>query len=154
VGRLDSRYLGIDRDAAGDTPSYDPSMAAIDGPFSTALAAYLKGDLKFSIDRTYETLTGRVHPWKYPEGRYADVSERLRSAMTKNRSLRVFVASGTLDLATPYFAADYTLRHLMLDSTLRGNVHVRYYDAGHMMYIHAPSRRKLRDDVAAFYSLR
>lgn len=153
VGRLDSRYTGVDRDAAGSGYEYDPSMAAIDGPFSAALKHYVRKDLRYESDLPYETLTGRVHPWSYKshQNRYVDVGETLRKAMSVNRNLKVLVCSGYTDLATPYFAADYTVHHLMLDPALKGHVRVRYYDAGHMMYIHTPSRKKLKADVAEFY---
>ncbi|MHC4952826.1 MAG: S10 family peptidase [Planctomycetota bacterium] len=150
VGRLDSRFLGIDRDAGGSRYSYDPSMAAINGPFSAAFKHYVRTELKFECGRLYQTLGG-VGRWKYPEGRFVNVADRLRSAMTKNRHLRVLLCSGYYDLATPYFAADYTMRHLGLDKSLQGNIRTRYYDAGHMMYIHEPSRKKLGQDITEFY---
>jgi len=150
VGRLDSRLLGIDRDDAGSRYEYDPSMVAVSGPFSSAFQQYIRDELKFETERPYNTLGG-VGRWKYPEGRYPNVTARLRSAMTKNRHLRVLVASGYYDLATPYFAADYTIRHLGLEPELRGNIRMRYYDAGHMMYTHKRSREKLTKDVIEFY---
>ena len=151
VGRLDSRVLGIDRDSGGSRYEYDPSMSAISGPFSAAFNTYVRDELKFESDREYRTLGG-VGRWKYPEGRYANVADRLRSAMTKNRNLRVLVCAGYYDLATPYYAAQYTIRHLGLDASLRGNIWMRYYEAGHMMYTHKPSREKLARDVADFYT--
>ncbi len=150
VGRLDSRIKGIDRDAGGSRYEYDPSMAAIDGPYSAAFKDYVRTVLKYESDIQYRTLGG-VGRWKYPEGRYVNVAETLRSAMSKNRHLKVLVTSGYFDLATPYFATDYTVRHLGLDESLRANITVRYYEAGHMMYIHAPSRTKMKSDVAAFF---
>ena len=150
VGRLDSRIKGIDRDSGGDRYEFDPSMAAIDGPYSAAFKDYVRTELRYENDIQYRTLGGVGH-WKYPEGRYVNVAETLRRAMSKNRHLKVMIASGYYDLATPYFAADYTVSHLGLDKTLQGNIAVRYYEAGHMMYIHAPSRTKLKRDVAAFY---
>ena len=72
--------------------------------------------------------------------------------MTRNPHLRVLLTSGYYDLATPYFAADYTIRRLGLDPSLQGNIRTRYYDAGHMMYTHTPSRKKLAADVTEFYA--
>ncbi|MEE8104629.1 MAG: peptidase S10 [Planctomycetota bacterium] len=154
VGRLDSRFLGRDRDHTGGNYEYDPAMAAIRGPFSAALESYIRGELKYECDRTYEIMTGKVHPWSFKshENRYVNVSENLRRAMVKNRHLKVLVTSGYFDLATPYFAADYTLSHLGLPAALRKNISVRYYEAGHMMYIHTASRQKMRKDVAGFYA--
>ena len=152
VGRLDSRFLGVDRDSAGDSYEYDASMAAIDGPFSAAMKDYVRTELKFESDLVYETLSGRVGRWRYPEGRYPDVTESLRRAMTRNPHLKVLVCSGLYDLATPYFAADYTVNHLGLPPQLRRHLRVRTYEAGHMMYIHAPSRRAFTADAASFYA--
>jgi len=104
VGRLDGRFTGIDEDAAGARPDYDPSLAAIVGPFTATFNDYVRGDLKFDSDLFYEFLTPRVRPWSYVpyENRYVNVAETLRSAMTENPFLRVFVAKGYYDLATPF----------------------------------------------------
>jgi carboxypeptidase C (cathepsin A) len=152
VGRIDGRFTGIDLDAAGERPEYDPSIAAIVGPYTATLNDYVRGDLKFDSDLPYEVLTGRVEPWSYKpyENRYIDVGETLRSAMTQNPSLRVFVARGYYDLATPFFAADYTLQHLGLDPSLRDHISGAYYESGHMVYAHLPSLAKLKQDTAQF----
>jgi carboxypeptidase C (cathepsin A) len=153
VGRLDSRYTGIDRRGTSDRPDYDASYAAIQGPFTAALNHYMRAELGYSNDLPYEILTGRVHPWSYASesNRYADVGGTLRSAMSKNRALRVLVACGYYDLATPYFAADYTVRHLGLDPELRRNITIAYYRSGHMMYIRHADLAKLKEDAAALF---
>jgi carboxypeptidase C (cathepsin A) len=152
VGRLDGRFTGMDADSAGARPDYDPSMAAIIGPYTGVLNEYVRGDLKFESDLPYEILTGRVQPWSFApyENRYVNVAETLRSAMTQNPFLRVFVAKGYYDLATPFFAAEYTFDHLGLDASLRGHLSGAYYEAGHMMYVHPPSLAKLKQDIAKF----
>jgi carboxypeptidase C (cathepsin A) len=152
IGRIDARFTGIDRDAAGERPEFDPSIAAIIGPYSGMLNDYVRNDLKFDSDLPYEVLTGRVRPWNYApyENRYVNVAETLRGAMTQNPFLHVFVAKGYYDLATPFFAADYTFDHLSLDPTLRGHLSGAYYEAGHMMYVHPPSLAKLKADIAQF----
>ena len=152
IGRIDARFTGIDRDAAGERPEFDPSIAAIIGPYSGMLNDYVRNDLKFDSDLPYEVLTGRVRPWNYApyENRYVNVAETLRGAMTQNPFLHVFVAKGYYDLATPFFAADYTFDHLGLDPTLRGHLSGAYYEAGHMMYVHPPSLAKLKADIALF----
>ncbi|MGE3854453.1 MAG: S10 family peptidase [Planctomycetota bacterium] len=152
VGRLDSRFTGIDRDNAGDGPEYDPSMAAIMGPYSTAFNSYVRDELGFRSDLPYEILTGRVHPWSYRryENRYVNVAPRLRNAIVQNPALKVFVANGYYDLATPYFATHYTFSHLGLPASLRGNITMRHYEAGHMMYIREADLAGLHNDVAAF----
>ncbi len=154
VGRLDSRFVGRDRDAAGAQAEYDPSYAAIQGPFTAALNHYLRGELNYESDLVYEILTGRVHPWRFEnsENRYLNVGERLRSAMTHNPALRVFVACGYYDAATPYAAAHYTFEHLGMDRELTSRIEYGHYEAGHMMYIRAVDREALKRDVAAFYA--
>src|SRR5260370_9379829 len=120
LGRIDARFTGIDRDAAGERPEFDPSIAAIIGPYSGMLNDYVRNDLKFDSDLPYEVLTSRVRPWNYApyENQYVNVAETLRGAMTQNPFLHVFVAKGYYDLATPFFAADYTSVHLGLVPTL------------------------------------
>jgi carboxypeptidase C (cathepsin A) len=152
VGRLDGRFIGIDEDAAGARPDYDPSLAAIVGPYTATFHDYVRGDLKFESDLFYEYLTGRVRPWSFEpyENRYVNVAETLRSAMTQNPFLHVFVGKGYYDLATPFFAAEYTFDHLSLDDALRPHLSGGYYEAGHMMYVHMPSLAKLKQDLAQF----
>lgn len=153
AGRLDSRFKGIDRDAAGDSFEYDPSNSAIDGPYGAAINHYVRSELKFETPLPYEVLTGRVHPWSYKRfsNRFVESSETLRKAMTKNPHLQVFVANGYYDLATPYFASVYSYNHLGLDKKLKPNITMKYYKAGHMMYIHDPSLKKLKLDLDKFY---
>ena len=152
VGRLDGRFKGIDEDAAGSEPSYDPSLAAIVGPYTATLNDYVRGELKFESDLPYEFLTGRVRPWNYApfENRYINVAETLRSAMTQNPFLHVYVAKGYYDLATPFYAAEYTMDHLGLDPSLRGHLSGGYFEAGHMMYVHQPSLVKLKQELKEF----
>jgi carboxypeptidase C (cathepsin A) len=152
TGRLDSRFTGIDEDAAGESYEYDPSYSNIYGAYAAMLNDYVRRELEFESDLPYEILTGRVHPWKYKpyENRYVNVAETLRDAMTRNPSLKVFVANGYYDLATPYWATWYTFSHLGLDETLRDHVTMAFYEAGHMMYIHKPSLVQMRADLIAF----
>jgi carboxypeptidase C (cathepsin A) len=154
IGRFDSRFKGIDRDAAGSRNEYDPSGAAVYGAFGETINGYLRSELKFQSDLPYEVLTGRVRPWNFKQftNRYVSVSDTLRQAMTENPHLKVFVACGYYDLATPYFASIYSYNHLALDPALRKNLRLAYYRAGHMMYIYGPSLKKLRQDLDVFYS--
>jgi carboxypeptidase C (cathepsin A) len=152
IGRFDSRFKGIDRDAAGEEHEYDPSYAIIQGAYTAALNHYVRADLDFKTDLPYEILTGNVQPWDYSkyQNQYVNVSESLRQALTQNPYLRVFVANGYYDLATPYFATEYTFDHLDLDPGFRDHVSMAYYPAGHMMYLHRPSLLKLKADLSAF----
>ena len=152
VGRLDSRFVGVSADAASDGPDYDPSMAGIMGPYSATLNDYVRRELKFQSDLPYEILTGKVHPWSYKgyENSFVNVGKTLRDAMNQNPHLKVWVASGYYDLATPYFATDYTFSHLGLEPESRDRVSIDYYEAGHMMYIHIPSLVKMKADMVEF----
>jgi carboxypeptidase C (cathepsin A) len=154
VGRLDSRYTGIDRTDIGATPEFDPSYAAIFGPYTAALNAYVRGELRFQSDLNYEILTGTVNPWNYAPNinRYANVAEGLRSAMSQNRHLRVHSALGYYDLATPYWAMLHTKRHLNLDASLRPNLSESFYRSGHMMYVREEDLAGLQRNVQAFYA--
>ncbi|HYE61067.1 MAG TPA: hypothetical protein VD997_03645 [Phycisphaerales bacterium] len=152
VGRFDSRYKGIDKDGVNDTYDYDPSYAAIQGPFTGALNQYVREELNYETDLNYEILTGNVQPWNLgANNRYAETAETLRRAMTTNPSLRLMVACGYYDLATPFYAADYTVSHLGLDPALRGNAEVHRYKGGHMMYLRLEDLKKLKLDAASFY---
>lgn len=154
VGRLDSRFVGRDRDAAGEGAEYDPSYAAIQGSFTANFNDYVRKELKYENDITYEILASIYDEWnpgKQFQGRYINSSEPLRKAMTENPALRIFVANGLYDLATPFFATEYTFNHLGLDPSLRNNISMRYYEAGHMMYINKPSLVQLKSDLTSFY---
>lgn len=129
----------------------DPSQAMLSNLFTDAMKTYLPDGLGYKTDTRY-TLTAQVQPWNYGQAgtnRYANVAPRLRVAMEKDKALKVFVASGYTDLATPYAGTDYTLAH-MGPRSLMSQVTVAYYEAGHMMYSHEPSRKKLRDDLVKF----
>jgi len=152
VGRLDSRFKGMDRDAAGERNEFDPSNAAIQGPFTAMFNEYVSQDLGFKSDLPYEILTDRVRPWSYGEfsNQYVNVAEDLRRAMSQNPALEVFVANGYFDLATPFFATEYTFHHIGFDPDYLRRVSLHYYEAGHMMYIRRPDREQLKKDLAEF----
>lgn len=153
LGRFDSRFQGTDLDAVGETPDYDPSYAVVQGPFTSLVNQYLRNDLKYDTDLTYRILTDKVQPWNYggARNRYLNVAPTLRSAMTKNPGLRLFVANGLYDLATPYSASRYTMSHLGLSRELALHVTTEDYPAGHMMYIEPGSLLKLKKDLTKFY---
>jgi carboxypeptidase C (cathepsin A) len=151
VGRFDSRFKGIDADAVGEYFEYDPSADAIFGAFTSTMNQYMEVELKWIKDAHYKILTN-VQPWDYGKAnQYLNVTETLRSVMTKNPYLRVFVGNGYYDLATPFFATEYTFNHLGLDATLMNHVTMQHYDAGHMMYIYRPALIKLKQDLTTFY---
>jgi carboxypeptidase C (cathepsin A) len=154
IGRLDGRYLGSDRDSAGENYEYDPSYAAIYGPYAMLMNDYARRVLGFESDLPYEILTGRVQPWSYQsnQNEYLNAAEDLRAAMSRNRSLKVHVASGLYDLATPYFATQYTFDHLQLPPELSANISHSRYAAGHMMYIKAACLTDLAANLRRFYA--
>ncbi len=153
VGRFDSRYKGIDRDSAGDRIEYDPSGAALFGPFTATINQYLIEDLQYKQPRPYEILTGNVQPWNYDSftGRYVDASDELRSVMTANPYFKLYVACGYYDLATPHFAMKYTLDHMGLPPSRLKNIQVSHFKGGHMMYIVEPEMQTLFDELSVWY---
>ncbi|MEA2563549.1 MAG: hypothetical protein QOH06_5053 [Acidobacteriota bacterium] len=152
VGRLDSRFTGSDMDAAGEYPEFDPSSASLDGPYAAAINDYLRRELGVKEDLIYERLSRKVWPWSWEgfENRYVNLAEPLRQAMTRNPDLKVLFTCGYYDLATPYFDSVFTVDHLGLPESLRGNVRIAYFEAGHMMYIREADHAKLKKDIAAF----
>jgi carboxypeptidase C (cathepsin A) len=152
VGRYDSRITGEDYNSVGESPEYDPSYTTALGPFAATFNDYVRRDLKFESDLPYEVLTSKVQPWDYNQARnrYLDIAENLREAMTHNPYLKIFVANGHYDLATPYLATRYTFDHMGLPPDLRGNVSMGFYEAGHMMYLNTPSRIALKTDLTRF----
>lgn len=154
VGRYDSRLEGIDLDAAGERSEYDPSYSAVQGAFTAVFNDYVRTQLKWESDMPYEILTGRVQPWSYGryQNQYLNIAENLRQAMTQNPYLKVMVANGYYDLATPFFATEYTINHLGLDPSLTSNVSMTYCDAGHMLYTKKSCLDSLGQNMAAFYA--
>lgn len=152
TGRLDSRFLGFDKDSVGDGPNFDPSMTAIRTPYTAVFNDYVRRELGYKSDVEYYILGGGItSPWNWnTNNAYADTSQALSSAMRKNPYMKVFVASGYYDMATPYFAAEYTVSAMNLEPELRRNFSFAYYEAGHMMYIEKGSLRKLKEDMTVF----
>jgi carboxypeptidase C (cathepsin A) len=153
VGRLDSRFTGIDRFPDGDSMESDPSYDAILGVYTSAANDHIRRALGYQSDLPYEILSNEVHQaWDYEDFKNSQVEvvETLRSTMSRNPLMRVLVANGYYDLATPYFATEHTFSHMGLDPEIRANVDMRYYEAGHMMYIHQASLASLADDLRAF----
>jgi len=152
TGRLDSRFTGYDRDAAGERPEYDPAGVAVDAYFVSLLNDYLRHDLGFESDLPFD-YSAQVQPWEFSwRGQrgwvpgYLNVAEILRQAMTQNPKLQVLVMSGYYDLATPFFGSDYTIDHMALPPELRDNIRATYYEAGHMFYIRRADHDKMRRD--------
>jgi carboxypeptidase C (cathepsin A) len=131
-------------------PSHHPTIA---GCFSTCINDYLTRELGVKTTLPYEVLTGRVWPWDYSnvQNEYLNVGPRLRNAMQMNPSLRVWVLNGYYDLATPFYGTEYTFAHLGLPESLRRNVSMSYYKAGHMMYLLKSELEQMKKDARAWY---
>jgi carboxypeptidase C (cathepsin A) len=151
VGRYDSRLKGIDESAVDSVPDYDPSEAAVRSAFTTAFNNYVRTELQYKSDLEYKILGG-IRQWEWGNAiqGFPNVTDALRRALVKNPYMKVHVASGYYDLATPYFGTHYTIDHLNLDPTVRGNVTTSEYEAGHMMYIQSESLTKLKKDLVGF----
>ncbi|HEV7669234.1 MAG TPA: hypothetical protein VGS22_11955 [Thermoanaerobaculia bacterium] len=158
VGRLDARFLGRSYDQLAEEADYDPQSAAISAAFTSALFDYLHNDLKFGDGKTYNVSSdqaGRSWDWKHNTGWFVPVpipntGIDLGEAMVYNPNLRLLVLNGLYDLATPFFATESMIDHLGLPADLRSHVEMKYYPAGHMMYLHEPSLKAWKADIAAF----
>jgi len=151
IGRLDSRYTGIDRDAAGEKFEYDPSFPQLSSLFTALFNDYVRRELGFEMDEKYHILARLYEKWDFAaDNRFLDVSDDLRKTISQNPQLQVFIANGYFDLATPYYATIYTINHLGLEPELRENIQATWYEAGHMMYTHPPSLAKLRSHLTHF----
>ena len=152
VGRLDSRYTGRDYDSAGETPDNDPSFYGIDAGYTAAINSWARGSLGFVTDREYQSIAGLGRDWDWRIGSrdanaYLNVTPYLGKAMRENSGMRIFVAQGYYDFATPFFAAEYALSRTGIP---QDRIEYQYYDAGHMMYVRDEDRAKLSHDVRRF----
>jgi carboxypeptidase C (cathepsin A) len=154
VGRFDGRITGGDINPVSDSMDYDPSLSDVSGVFTAAINDYLRRELSFDSNERYEVLTDRVQPWDFSkfENRYVDASTDLRQVMTVNPNLKLMVAGGYYDLATPLAATEYSVDHLQLAPSLQEHVTRHHYQGGHMMYLKKACLEKLRRDLARFYA--
>ena len=152
IGRLDTRYTGKDYDSAGEGPDNDPSFYGIDAGFTAAINSWERGTLGWKSDREYQAIgsVGRDWDWKIG-GRdseaYLNVAPYIGQALRENSAMRVFVAQGYYDFATPFFGAEYSLTRTGIP---QDRVQFHYYHAGHMMYVRDEDRRKLSSDIRQF----
>jgi len=153
VGRIDSRFTGKDRSGVSESPDYDPSLNVIWPPFTTALNQYFRTELGYENDTEYHILRSLDWNWGDAKDGYSDTSGHLREAMAKNPWMRVYVASGYYDLATPYYATLYTLNHMGLDADAHARCTLEEFPVGHMVYVEKGALKKLQEDVASFIKL-
>jgi len=150
LGRFDARITGRDADKSAPGPRFDPSFATTLGPFSAAMNAYLREELKYDNDLPYELLTS-VGPWNFDaRDSYPSVAGRLASVMSQNPYLRVLVLGGLRDLACPMDGIRYSIDHMQLDLELRRNISYAEYESGHMMYVNLSDLEKLQHDLETF----
>ena len=154
VGRFDGRFTTPDWDGTASNAEFDPSGSFISGAFVEAIQQYYFDEFGLRETRPYLALSGKVHPWDYSrfEGRFANATDTLRETMTQNPNLKVLFTLGYTDLATPYMGSEHTINHLGLSPSLKQNISIRYYDAGHMMYLRESEQIKLKQDLDLFYS--
>jgi carboxypeptidase C (cathepsin A) len=169
TGRIDARFTGFTPDLLAENASSDPEGPAVGGAFTAMLNTYNHQELKFGQDKTYNNWIQGVREWNWKHqppmaglpgapgasrGGFfpgaPNVQGDLAQAMITNPRLLVQVENGVYDMATPFFATEFTMDHLGLPDPLREHVKLNYYQAGHMMYLHDESRVKLHDNVAAF----
>jgi len=151
VGRLDSRFKGVEAATVNAQPEFDPSLHAITPPYSAAFNHYARTELGVETDLNYETLSFKVNgSWQWDNGRIPATGEILREAMAKNPHMRVFVGQGIYDLATPLFATEYMISHMNIDAALRAQVETENYEAGHMFYLDVDSLAAFREDIRRF----
>ena len=160
TGRLDSRFSGPTMDALNQSAAYDPQSAAISSAYFAAFNDYVRKQLKFGQEQTYHLFAEGTFPgWKFEHKQpgapfaipgFPNVIPDLAAAMKYNPNLHVMLNSGYFDLATPFYTADYEMKHLPISTALTKNIETRYYESGHMVYAHLPSLKELHDNVAAF----
>jgi len=152
IGRLDSRYKGFDVDAVGETHEFDPSYAAILGPYTATMYDYLRRDLEYETDLPYEILKSLYQSWKFEnyQNQYVNTAQDLRRGFQLHPNLQVIVCNGYFDLATPFLATEYTFKHIPLPKAQQDRIKMTYYPSGHMIYLHQPSLAQLSKDLHAF----
>ncbi|HSM88255.1 MAG TPA: hypothetical protein VLT16_19015, partial [Candidatus Limnocylindrales bacterium] len=154
IGRLDSRFVGNERDTGSEGARSDPSMSAIRPPYTAMFNQYVRTELGYKSDLEYYILGGGFRfdewDWGVQRGGFPDTAQALKDAFDKNPFMKLFVGSGYFDLATPYFGTQYTLNHMGLDGDEHKRVSLGYYPAGHMMYIQDKSLGELKKDISGF----
>lgn len=161
VGRFDSRYTGVDVDAAGESPEFDASDEAISGAFIASFHDYVTHTLGYKTNMPFRLSASEVQGFKWdwahraPGSRYPqnspDVALDLSAAMRTNPYLKVLSMNGYYDMATPFHETEYDLAHMMLEPDARKNVEFRYYPAGHMAYLNPVALHQMHEDLARFY---
>jgi carboxypeptidase C (cathepsin A) len=152
IGRYDGRLTGASSLNTGETSEFDPSSTEITPPFTAAFQSYMRNELNYKTDMYYYT-SGGIQPWDYGvQNGFGDTTSLLINALTKNPYMKVLVAAGYYDLATPFFAVEYTFNHMGLNPDMHKRISWAYYQAGHMLYIDSDSHAKMHHDIGEFLS--
>lgn len=158
TGRIDARFSGYTADLLEEFSQGDPEGPAVGGAYTALINEYNHDELKFGKDLVYHNTSGGGGGWNwtrktrgqrgfFPSG--PNVQGDLANAMITNPKLLVQVENGYFDMATPFFATEFTMEHLGLPAALQKNVTLDYYDAGHMMYLHDADRVSLHNHIAS-----
>ena len=160
VGRLDSRFTGVNEDLLAQFAATDPQSDAISTPYIAAYKDYLYNDLKVRKDLSYVTSTGQRDNFKWDWSHSGNVVWNaqvavstlpdMTTAMKRNPNLKILILNGYYDLATVFYGVEYSINHMGLSPQLKENIIMKYYEAGHMMYTHPPSMKQFKIDVDEF----
>lgn len=148
IGRLDSRYLGIDKQVAGSYPDYNAELTAWLQAFTPAINHYIKNELEYDVSLKYN-MFGPVRPWDRKNDDN-NTGQRLRQAMAQNPSMQVLIQSGYFDGATTYFNAKYTMWHIDPSGKMKDRFHFKAYESGHMMYLRSEDLKQSNEDLREF----
>ena len=160
VGRLDSRFTGINQDLLSQDGSHDPQSAAISPAYIAGYLDYFYGTLKVNKETTYSITAGRREGFKWDwnhEGNLRwgtqaaiNTGIDMAEALSRDPNMKVLILNGIYDMATVFYGVEHSINHLGLKKEIKDNIIMKYYEAGHMMYTHQPSLEKFKKDVAGF----
>jgi len=160
IGRVDARYEGIDPDLLSESHREDPYMDQISPAYTSSFLNYFYTELKVNKNLSYKTNANDAEGFKWDWGRtkngnnsgrfIVNTGEDLATLMTKNPNVKVLVLNGYYDLATPFFATEYTFDHLGLEKKLKKNITMKYFEAGHMMYVNPASFVQFKKSISDF----
>lgn len=160
VGRLDSRFTGINQDLLSQDGSHDPQSAAISPAYIAGFLDYFYGSLKVNKETTYSITAGRRDGFKWDWehegnkrwGTQAAINTGIdmAEALSRDPNMKVLILNGIYDIATVFYGVEHSINHLGLKKEIKNNIEMKYYEAGHMMYTHQPSLIQFKKDVSEF----